>query len=85
MPFFIRHGIYDSKAVFEFEIFNFSRDDRVNYIRSDRLKSQYENVEFVQLLVELRILTSWAILNLEDLKKKNNEISIALEQKLNKK
>ena len=85
MPFFIRHGIYDSKAVFEFEKFNFSRIDEVNFIRSDRLKSQYENVEFIQLLVELRILTSWAIFTLEDLKKKNNEISIALEQKLNKK
>jgi len=42
-------------------------------------------VEFVQLLVELKILTSWAISNLEDLKKKNNEISMALEQELNKK
>ena len=53
------------------------------FIRSDRLKSQYENVEFVQLLSELRILTSWAILNSENLKKKNSEISIAIEQKLN--
>jgi len=85
IPFFIRHGIYDSKAVFESEKYNFSPLLEVNFIRSDRLKSQYENVEFVQLLVELKILTSWAISNLEDLKKKNNEISMALEQELNKK
>jgi hypothetical protein len=84
IPFFIRHGIYDSKAVFESEKYNFSPLVQNNFIRYDRLKSQYENVEFAQLLVELRIRTSWAIFNLEDLIKKNNEISMTLEQELKK-
>jgi len=85
LPFFIRHGIYDSDTVFESEKYNFSPLVQNNFIRYDRLKAQYESVEFDQILVELRILTSWAILTLEDLIKKNNEISKALEQELNKK
>ena len=85
IPFFIRHGIYYSNRAFQSEKYKFDPLLYNNFIRSDRLKSQDISAEFDQILVELKIKTSWAISTLEDLKKKNSEISNALGNELNEK
>jgi len=85
IPFFIRHRIYDSNKAFQSEKYKFSPLLNNTFIRNDRLKSQDVSEEFEQILVELKIKTSWAIGNLEGLIKKNREISIALREELNKK
>lgn len=85
IPFFIRHRIYDSNKAFQSEKYKFSPLLDNNFIRNDRLKSQDASAEFDQILVELKIKTSWAIGNLEGLMEKNREISMALREELNKK
>ena len=85
IPFFIRHRIYDSNKAFQSEKYKFSPLLNNTFIRNDRLKSQDVSEEFEQILVELKIKTSWAIGNLEGLIKKNREISLALREELNKK
>jgi len=85
IPFFIRHRIYDSKVAFQSEKYKFSPLFNNNFIRNDRLKFQDVSAEFDQILVELKIKTSWAIETLEELMRKNNEISEALSNELNEK
>jgi len=85
IPFFVRHGIYDSNKAFQSEKYKFNPLLDINFFKNDRLKSQDASSELDQLLVELKIKTSWAIDNLESLMKKNEEISIALREELNKK
>ena len=85
IPFFIRHRIYDSNKAFQSEKYKFSPLLDNNFIRNDRLKSLDASAEFDQILVELKIKTSWAIGNLEGLMEKNREISMALREELNKK
>ena len=85
IPFFIRHRIYDSNKAFQSEKYKFSPLLDNNFIRNDRLKYQDASAEFDQILVELKIKTSWAIGNLEGLMEKNREISMALREELNKK
>jgi len=84
IPFFIRIGVYDINAVFKSEKYKFSPLLDINIIRSDRLKSQEVSAELDQILVELIIKSSWTIDNIEKLMKKNNEISLALREELNK-
>ena len=85
IPFFIRHRIYDSSIAFQSEKYKFRPLLDNNFIRNERLKSPDVSAEFDQILVELKIKTSWAIGNLESLIKKNREISIALRDELNNK
>ncbi|WP_411896254.1 DUF6090 family protein [Winogradskyella sp. A2] len=85
IPFFIRHRIYDSKKAFQSEKYKFNPLLDNNFISNNRLKSQDVSAEFDQILVELKIKTSWAIETLERLMRKNNEISEALSNELNEK
>ena len=84
IPFLSQYGIYDSKAVFNIEKYKFSPLLENNFIRYDKLKLQYKTVEFEQLLVDLKIKTSWVIENLEKVTSINNEIVEALQQELKK-
>ena len=85
IPFFIRHRIYDSNKAFQSEKYKFSPLLDNNFIRNDRLKSLDASAEFDQILVELKIKTSYAIVTLQGLIKKNREISMALREELEKK
>tara|TARA_R110002073_G_scaffold17446_5_gene65707 strand:- start:33362 stop:34123 length:762 start_codon:yes stop_codon:yes gene_type:complete len=85
IPFFIRHRIYDSNKAFQSEKYKFSPLLDNNFIRNDRLKSLDASAEFDQILVELKIKTSYAIVTLQGLIKKNREISMALREELKKK
>ncbi len=78
IPFFTRYGIYDSNTAFQSEKYKFYSLLDNNIIRNERLESQEIATEFNQILVELKIKTSYAIETLESLMKMNSEISKAL-------
>jgi hypothetical protein len=82
--FFSRYGIYDSNIIFNLEKNKWDPILSTPLINYDRLKLQYRTIEFEQILVDLRIKTSWAIYNLEKVMEKNKDISIALKKELEK-
>jgi len=84
IPFFIRHGLHNSDAVFKSEKYKWLPLFNIDFIRMDRLKSEEVSAELEQILVELKIKSSWAIENIEVLMNKNSEISMTLREELNK-
>ena len=84
LSFCIDHGIYNSYTVFNQEKYKFEPLYNNNIVHFKRLTSQYGSLEFDQLLVNLKIRSSWAIENLEKLIENNNKLKKALEKILDK-
>ena len=82
-PFLTKHGIKNTEAVFKVR----SSDDwpAVSYtslISYPKLVEQYGNVEFDQLLYELRIYTTWSLYHYNLLKEANREFEKFLKNKI---
>ena len=84
LSFCIDHGIYNSNTVFNQEKYKFEPLYNNNIVHFKRLTSQYGSLEFDQLLLNLKIRSSWAIENLEKLIENNNKLKKALEKILDK-
>lgn len=82
-PYLAKHGINDSKALFDNRKLNYY-DLRVEDIFSyQQLKKQYGTVELDQILFDLGIRTAWTITALEDLLVRNKGLQADLMIELN--
>ncbi len=78
-PFFNKHGIHNTDGAFEetdFDFYGFV--NKISIINNNRLKKQFQTTELNELLFDLRFKTSWAISQLQGLKRVNNNLEKAL-------
>jgi len=72
-PFFNKHGIHNTEAVFNDEPYDF-KFRSLDLIDHSQLKKQYGTTELDELLFDLRFKTSWIFKNLNRLVNANNRL-----------
>jgi tetratricopeptide (TPR) repeat protein len=83
-PFFNKHGIHNTEAVFHADRYAFSPLLSTNLIDYPKLIEQYGSTELDELLFDLRFKTSWIFSNLNSLKDANYNLELALIGELHK-
>lgn len=81
-PFFSKHGIHNTEAVFNAEPYKFSSLTILNLIDHSKLKKQYGTTELDGVLFDLRFKTSWVFHNLDLLVIENNRLERELIKEL---
>lgn len=73
-PYLTQHNIMDTKAVYKQPRYDFLNPRDTRHIIYEELRNQYKTPEFYQLLFELRVKTTYPILNLNILLGANNNL-----------
>jgi tetratricopeptide (TPR) repeat protein len=77
-PFFNKHGIHNTEAIFNADRYSFSPLMSADLIEYPKLIKQYGSTELDELLYDLRFKTSWIFSNLNSLKNANYNLELAL-------
>lgn len=81
-PFFNKHGIHNTEAIFNADRYSFSPLMSADLIEYPKLIEQYGSTELDELLFDLRFKTSWIFINLNSLKNGNYSLELALIKEL---
>jgi len=81
-PFFSKHGIHNTEAVFNDQPYDFMSLVEIDFIEHAKLAEQFGTTELDELLFDLRFKTSWIIHTLKQLETANKELEKALKEKL---
>ncbi len=78
-PYLTQHNIMDTKEVYEQPRYKFLNPRDTRHIIYEELRNQYKTPEFYQLLFELRVKTTYPILNLNILLDANKNLQEMLQ------
>ena len=84
-PYLTQHNIMDTKEVYERPRYDFLNPKDTRHIIYEELRNQYKTAEFYQLLFELRVKTTYPILNLNFLLDANKNLQEILQTVIEKK